>query len=233
MAVVYRHIRLDKNEPFYIGISKNMERPYDKHRRNKHWKSIINRTGYRVDILFDNLPYEEAKKKEVEFISLYGRKDLGLGTLCNMTDGGEGTFGLSKNIRKVISDKLKGYKHSQETKEKMKISNSGKNVGRKRSDETRNKISQVQMGKKHSNETKNKMSEAHKGRKKGVITEQHKNNLSNSIKIKEYGMYNGIFYSVKELATMFNVKEVTIRQMKSGKIKNRYNIDFMYKNKLK
>ena len=54
MAIVYRHIRLDKNEPFYIGIGKEIKRAYDK-RRGNHWKSIIKKTEYRVDILFDNL----------------------------------------------------------------------------------------------------------------------------------------------------------------------------------
>ena len=28
MAVVYRHIRLDKNEPFYIGIGEKENRAY-------------------------------------------------------------------------------------------------------------------------------------------------------------------------------------------------------------
>lgn len=37
--------------------------------------------------------YQEAKVKEIELISLYGRRDLGKGTLVNFTDGGEGTQG--------------------------------------------------------------------------------------------------------------------------------------------
>jgi uncharacterized protein involved in tellurium resistance len=35
-----------------------------------------------------NTIWEEACKKETFFISYYGRKDLGLGSLVNMTDGG-------------------------------------------------------------------------------------------------------------------------------------------------
>ena len=31
MAIVYRHIRLDKNEVFYIGIGKTEKRAYEKH----------------------------------------------------------------------------------------------------------------------------------------------------------------------------------------------------------
>lgn len=39
MAYLYRHIRLDKNEPFYIGIGSNKARCYTKKTRNKHWNS--------------------------------------------------------------------------------------------------------------------------------------------------------------------------------------------------
>jgi hypothetical protein len=101
MAVVYRHIRLDKNEVFYVGIGKNEARAYSLQNRNTHWKNITNKTDYRVDILFDDLTWDEACKKENEFIEIWGRKDLGKGTLVNLTDGGEG-----KN----------GAKHSDETK---------------------------------------------------------------------------------------------------------------------
>ena len=46
MACVYRHIRLDKNIPFYIGISTNNKRPYSKNGRNNYWKNIIAITDY-------------------------------------------------------------------------------------------------------------------------------------------------------------------------------------------
>ena len=103
--ILYRHIRLDKNEPFYIGISDNYNRPFSKHSRNRYWKHIINNTEYKVEIILDGLTRNEVEQKEIEFISLYGRKDLGLGTLVNLTNGGTGGLGL---------------KHSQESKNKMK-----------------------------------------------------------------------------------------------------------------
>lgn len=99
MAYVYRHIRLDKNEPFYIGVgednTKNIgkyDRAYDTHCRNKHWKGIYAKTCIEVEILVDDLPYEKAYEKEIEFIKLYGRTDLGTGILCNKTNGGPGVF---------------------------------------------------------------------------------------------------------------------------------------------
>ena len=66
--IVYRHIRLDKNEVFYIGIGKNLSRAFDKRQRNRYWKFITNKTKYRVDILFDDLSKEEASDKENDYI---------------------------------------------------------------------------------------------------------------------------------------------------------------------
>jgi len=93
MAIVYRHIRLDKNEPFYIGIGKNSNRAFIEHSRNDYWNAIVSKTKYEVQILFDDLSWEEACVKEKEFIKLYGRKNNNTGILSNMTDGGEGTLG--------------------------------------------------------------------------------------------------------------------------------------------
>jgi hypothetical protein len=95
MAYIYRHIRLDKNEPFYIGVGsdKDYKRAYNKHKRTNFWKNITNKISYEVEILLDNLTWDEACKKEIEFIKLYGRADLGKGPLVNMTDGGEGQYG--------------------------------------------------------------------------------------------------------------------------------------------
>ena len=45
MAVVYRHIRLDKNVPFYIGIGDSINRAYNKINRTKIWKNIAKK-GY-------------------------------------------------------------------------------------------------------------------------------------------------------------------------------------------
>jgi predicted GIY-YIG superfamily endonuclease len=101
---LYRHIRLDKNEPFYIGIG-TLDRPYSKHQRNRYWNYIVKKTDYNVEILLDGLTWEVACEKEKEFIKLYGRKDLGYGSLVNLTDGGDGTI---------------NHRHTQETKEKMK-----------------------------------------------------------------------------------------------------------------
>ena len=115
MAYVYRHIRLDKNEPFYIGISNDMShrRSREKTRRSTLWNRIVDKTDFDVEILFDDIPYHEAKSKEIEFIKLYGRIDLGNGTLSNLTNGGDGTLNPSQETRDKISKVNKGRKNSE------------------------------------------------------------------------------------------------------------------------
>ena len=79
MAYVYKHIRLDKNEVFYVGIGSdtggNYIRAHSKHQRNRHW-NYVSKNGYNIEILFDNLSWEDACEREKEFIKLYGRKDF-------------------------------------------------------------------------------------------------------------------------------------------------------------
>jgi hypothetical protein len=125
MAYLYRHIRLDKNEPFYIGIGSDIEykRAYSKQKRNRYWSHIINKYEYEVEIVIDDLNWKEACQKEKEFIALYGREDLGLGTLTNLTFGGDGVYGFvfNEESRKKMSFSQKNKKPiSEETREKMR-----------------------------------------------------------------------------------------------------------------
>ena len=121
MAYLYRHIRLDKSEPFYIGIGSDSDykRANAKRGRNKYWKNIVNLSSYEVEILLDGLTWGDACIKEIEFIALYGRADLGKGPLVNMTDGGEGKFGLKDSIitkqrkRESAINKPKSDQHIQ------------------------------------------------------------------------------------------------------------------------
>ena len=113
MAIVYQHRRLDTNEVFYIGIGSNKKRAYSKYKRTKLWHNVVNKSGYTVEITHKDILWEEACVIEKYLVSFYGRKDLGLGSLVNLTDGGDGRFGA------VISE---------ETKLKMSRSHRGKNT---------------------------------------------------------------------------------------------------------
>lgn len=114
---LYRHIRLDTDEVFYVGVGQKYKnftsytteyrRAFEyKYNRTKFWKNIINKTKYEVEILMESDDYDFILRKEIEFIKLYGRRDLDEGTLVNLNNGGGGN---------------KGYKYSQEQKEKLSI----------------------------------------------------------------------------------------------------------------
>ena len=138
MAYVYRHIRLDKNEPFYIGIGKDdtYKRAYQssKTKRSDFWHNIASK-GYEVEILIDNLTWEQACEKEKEFISIYGRRDLGQGTLVNLTNGGENPpihIGHTNPMKRIenkekISNGRKGMVFSIEHKNNLSLAAKSRN----------------------------------------------------------------------------------------------------------
>ena len=66
---LYRHIRLDTNRVFYIGIGKSRcySRAKSKLDRNKHWINITRKTDYAIEIIVDSLSKDEAEQKEKEF----------------------------------------------------------------------------------------------------------------------------------------------------------------------
>lgn len=94
---LYRHIRHDTNEVFYIGIGYDPYRVKSKHARNIFWKYVVSKTTYDYDVLLRSNSKDFIEQKEVEFIRLYGRRDLGTGTLVNLTDGGEKGYNRSRS----------------------------------------------------------------------------------------------------------------------------------------
>lgn len=108
---VYQHIRLDKNEPFYIGVGtgRNYKRSRVKSKRTAIWKRIVQKTKYKIEIILDKVTWEEACQKEIELIKFYGRIDLGTGVLANLTEGGDGVLGVMKSeeTRKKMSKSIK------------------------------------------------------------------------------------------------------------------------------
>lgn len=128
MAVIYRHRKAGTKNVFYIGIGVTIQRAYRKTNRNKYWYNIVNKYGYEVDIIFDNISYLEACEGEKLLIKLYGRRDLKTGCLVNMTDGGENNAGklVSDETRRKSSISHKGKRLSEEQKKKISLSNKGK-----------------------------------------------------------------------------------------------------------
>ena len=60
---LYRHLK-PCGEVFYIGIGKDLKRPYNKYGRTDYWKKIVSKYGYEVQILKVNLLKEQACELE-------------------------------------------------------------------------------------------------------------------------------------------------------------------------
>lgn len=103
---LYFHINKSNSEIFYVGIG-NKKRPYSKRSRSQFWKNIVEKYDYLVEIIYTELSFEDACELERYYIRMFGRLDIGSGILVNLTDGGEGS---------------NGYKHSEETKDKIRNS---------------------------------------------------------------------------------------------------------------
>lgn len=133
--VGYYHKRLDTNEIFYVGIGEP-NRPYVNESRNPHWHHIVDKVGYEVIIVKDDFTWEDACEWEISEIKRIGRRNLGLGPLVNMTNGGEGTQGViiteerKTNISKATKEAMKNPETIQKMKE-AKIDFIPWNVGMK------------------------------------------------------------------------------------------------------
>jgi len=212
---LYMHTRKSDGGIFYIGIG-NKKRPKSKRNRNKHWRGVVNKYGYDVQILSENLDWERACELEKMMISFYGRYDKGLGPLVNQTDGGDGFNGgnawnkgisPSDDVKKKISKKLIGKmcgdknpffnkKHSEESRRKNSESQKNRPPA---SEETKLKRSQSLMG------HKNNLGIIHKP--ESIETFRNCNPRSKKVSI------DGIIYrSVRESGRQLGIPHETITQ---------------------
>lgn len=154
MFYVYQLRIRGEDLSFYIGKGKGNRawchldvRPSDRSfKTRKIRKAQLEGKEIIVELIKTDLSEDDAFFWEVFFISEYGRKDLGLGPLTNLTDGGEGQSGANVSI---------------ETRQKR--SNSLKNrwssmphymQGRKHTEDHKRKIGESSAGRTHSIETK-------------------------------------------------------------------------------
>lgn len=196
---VYLHIKADTGEPFYVGkgIKSRASKIKD---RSQFWNNIVSKHGFDIIKLEINLSEQEAFEREKYWIQRIGRRDLGLGPLVNLTDGGEGTNKSEETIKKISLAKIgstpwnKGKKTGPLSKEhKEKIGKSG--IGRVVSEESRLKASESNKGQKRSIET----------RKKNSLAKQNIGRLCINLE-------NGIYYNtIKDMAIANNIPLSTLK----------------------
>jgi hypothetical protein len=159
---VYEHWRLDRDECFYVGKGKG-GRAYSMKNRNRHHQAIcakLNRIGsaFEVRIVASGLSEQESFEIECERIAFWRSSGC---DLTNLTDGGEG---------------ISGFKHSDETRQKLSNLNKGMPAtfkGKKHTDKTKRVLSEIAKKRgapKLTKEQQEKASAWHRGRKRSPET---------------------------------------------------------------
>jgi len=128
---VYKWIRLDTNQVFYIGKGHG-NRYKDRNMRNRYFNNVVNKVGMDnivIKFIETDLDEETAFEKERYYIKYY--KELGH-RLTNLTSGGDGSSDWysfisdeEKERHREISKSFLGRHHTEETKKKMSKSMTG------------------------------------------------------------------------------------------------------------
>jgi len=133
---VYRDPRpLKLNRPVYVGKGTGDRdlSHWSRGSHNKPFQDFISHLKTRglvaiCERVFETENEEEAFAKEIELIALYGRRNLGTGTLFNLTDGGEGGSGTVRTAEHRAMDSKFSKEHWQQPEYRAKIVASQKAV---------------------------------------------------------------------------------------------------------
>lgn len=225
---VYYLIDPNSSRPFYVGKGYG-NRMYD-HVKSVKRNKIPNRNKhlfYKIQKIFrsnqhvihkkilENVDEHTAFLIESQEIKRIGRSDLKLGTLCNLTDGGEGGVGhvCNEQVKKHMSllhsgtnNPMYGKKHTPDSILKISVA-------------SKNQISPMK-GKTHSKEVKIKLSKINRGR---TFSDEHKQNLSSSHKKPIYQFTKDMILlqmwnSISDAAQSLNIDNSSIVKCARKKI---------------
>lgn len=177
---------------FYVGQSRKIKSRFESHisglqkkcHHNQKLQNAFNKYGLHA---FDFCVIELCDEKDLtdreqHWIDILDSIECGF-NMFPAKPSYPHTIEARRKISRVCSGKLKGFKHSEETKRKMSLAKKGK-PGHACSNETRLKMSLSQkgkIGKRHTLESCQKMSEVRKGKLK---SEEHKRKISEGNKNK-------------------------------------------------
>jgi len=151
------------HEPIYVGKGKR-KRAYYVEKHNSFLKAKLAKIGKPIILLLaEQLLETNAFSLEKELIALIGRHDLGKGSLCNFTNGGEGPSGASRSeeTKRKISKSMNGMIRPIETRNKMSAYRTGKTLSQKSKDKisVKNKIAWENLRKAVSSKRKENLNE--------------------------------------------------------------------------
>jgi hypothetical protein len=123
---MYIYIWRASEVPFYVGLTKNLHRTNPRNNGGRNWLcrqrlAEIGADNVHVEIQ-RVLDVAEGQNKERALIELYGRIDLGTGTLTNLRTGGEGMHIPTQEHREKLRTAMLDPNHpirSKESREKQ------------------------------------------------------------------------------------------------------------------
>ena len=213
-AYVYIHKKGETNEVFYIGIGvkENFKRASEIRRRNVLWLNVVKKYGFSVDVIASELTWEQACEIERDVIRHFGRRDLGTGSLVNMTDGGDGTINVI--IKQSTKDKLREKNTNRVVHWGAKISAAKKGV--RFNDEHKKKLSNAKIGNRPSQKAIDKLVAWSKMPRSLESKSKHAKRVLqyslDGLLVKEY-------YGIKEAARQMGCSTASITQVFRGKAK--------------
>lgn len=219
-------------EPFYVGKGKgyriknttlDLRTNYFKTKKIKK----LNRNNIEIIKikLFENIDNDEAIQKEIMLIKTIGRRNLNMGPLVNLTDGGEGLSGFvytEETLKKRSKSQTGegngffGHKHTEENKKKHSLLVRGK--------------SHPMYGKKHTEESIKKLKEHRKNKISNDIIKESCQKFNKSVLMFNLNMdFIKEFSSVKECSKETGINESIISKCCRGDIKSPTRYFFKYK----
>lgn len=147
--MILYYIKNNINNKLYIGkTSKNIKKRFNKHlycvrnKINRRLYDSMNKHGldnFSYGIIYESKSLSNPALNLLEVIAINFFKSYYTENGYNMTKGGDGGV-MSPEVRKRISEKKKGQKHTEESKRKISESNKNKKYGPP-SNDTKEKIS--------------------------------------------------------------------------------------------
>lgn len=238
-------------EPFYVGKGTgdrsklsllDRESPFKVNKINK-----IRKSGGEIITLklYENLENIESLDIEKKLINKIGRRDLGLGTLVNQTDGGDGrlksthSYETRLKISKTKKDKNLSIPHTEETKRYLSDINKGENnpmFGKKHSDEVKENqslrvsgINHPMFGKKHSKSNIEKIKNNRIVNQERINEISRKNNSKSILQYDLEGNFIKEYESIKIAAMEIGLSESLIGKTCRGVVKNPKKFIFKFK----
>jgi hypothetical protein len=128
MFYVYQHLRLDNNIPFYIGKGCK-DRAFRTKRNNKGWNNIVNKVGFKVEIIKYFKDENQAIKYEHELINNYRTQGIELVNQTLYSSGGT-KWSYTDEVKAKQSKGQMGTKRpkTQEWCDKISKANKGRSI---------------------------------------------------------------------------------------------------------